>query len=104
MRFIEFCSRYKYVIATVIFALCLLLGENSILEIPRLNREIKDKEAELYGYKQSASNVRTPNATLTNSTDEEIEDYLRKHHNLKKENEDVFRIVQPKSTQQTTDK
>lgn len=97
MKFIEICNKYKYVIAAIIFVLCLLLGENNILENRKLNRQINDLETELLEYKQSASNVKTTNATLTNSTDEETEDYLRKHHNLKKENEDVFRIVQPKS-------
>jgi len=96
MRFIEFCKKYKYLIAMGVFVFFLFLGENSILETHKLNRQISDLETELLRHKLCASNVKAQNATLTNSTDEETEEYLRKHHNLKKENEDVFRIVQPK--------
>ena len=96
MRFIELCKKYKYLIAIGIFALCLFFGENSILETRKLNKQINDLESELLRHKLCANNVKTQNSTLINSTDEEIEEYLRKHHNLKKENEDVFRVVQPK--------
>ncbi|MCL2131842.1 MAG: septum formation initiator family protein [Lentimicrobiaceae bacterium] len=96
MRFIEICSKYKYIIAVVIFAVCFFFGENSILETRQLDKRINDLKTELREYKQSASSVKTQNSTLTNSTMEETEEYLRKHHNLKKENEDVFRIVQQK--------
>ena len=97
MKFIEICSKYKYAIAVAVFALCLFLGENSILETRRLNKRINDLETELYQYKQIANNVKAQNSTLTNSTEEETEEYLRKHHNLKKENEDIFRVVQQKN-------
>ena len=93
MKFIEFCSKYRYLIAIAIFAFCLFLGENSILETHRLNKRIDDLEKELHKYRQSANRVKIQNSTLTNNTEEETEEYLRKHHNLKKENEDVFRIV-----------
>ena len=92
MRLIEFCSKYKYLIAISVFAFCLFFGENSILETRKLNKRIDDLEKELHGYRQSATRVKTQNSTLTNSTDEEKEEYFRKHHNLKKENEDVFRV------------
>jgi len=97
MRFIEFCRKYKYLIAMGIFVFCFFFGENSILETHKLNKQINDLESELLIYKECASNVKTQNSTLTNSTDEETEEYLRKHHNLKKVDEDVFRIVQQKS-------
>ena len=93
MKIIERCSKYKYLIATAIFAFFLFFGENSILEKRKLSKRIEDLEKELYEYRQSANRVKTQNSTLTNSSDEEIEEYLRKHHNLKKDNEDVFRIV-----------
>ena len=93
MKFIEFCSKYKYFIAVAVFAFCLFFGENSILETHRLNKRIDDLEKELHEYQQSTSRVKTQNATLTNSSEEETEEYLRKHHNLKKDNEDVFRII-----------
>ena len=93
MKFIEICSKYKYVIAIVIFAFCFFFGENSILETRKLNKRISDLETELRIYKHSASGVKTHNSTLVNSVPEETEAYLRKHHSLKKENEDVFRVV-----------
>ena len=94
MKILEFCSKYKYVIAIGIFVFCLFFGGNSILETRQLKKRIAELENELHEYKQRAKNVKTQNATLTNRTDEETEEYLRKHHNLKKDNEDVFRIVQ----------
>ena len=97
MKLLEFCSKYKYVIAIIIFAFCLFFGENSILERRQLNKRIDDLEKELQQHKQSASRMKTQNATLTNRTPEETEEYLRRHHNLKKDNEDVFRIVSEKS-------
>ena len=96
MKFIEICSKYKFIIAIAIFAFCLFFGENSILETRKLNKRIKDLETELRIYQQSASGAKTQNSTLTNSAPEETEEYLRKHHSLKKENEDVFRIIPPK--------
>jgi len=96
MKFIKFCEKYKYLIAIGIFAFCLFFGENSILETRKLNKQINDLEDELVRYKLCAINVKAQNSTLANSTDEEIEEYLRKHHNLKKMNEDVFRVVQSK--------
>jgi cell division protein FtsB len=96
MRFIEFCKKYKYLIAIGVFAFFLFFGENSILETRRLNKRIGDLKTELHRYQQTASSNKTQNSTLTNCTDEETEEYLRKHHNLKKESEDVFRIVQQK--------
>jgi len=101
MKFIEFCSRYKYIIALGIFAFCLLAGDNNIFQIYRLNSRISDLGAELREYKQTSANVKTQNSTLINSTSEEMEEYLRKHHNLKKDNEDVFRIVSSKSIEKT---
>lgn len=97
MKLIEFCSKYKYIIALIVFGFCFFFGENSILERHKLNRKISDLKDELQQHKQRASNVKTHNSTLTNSSIEETEDYLRKHHNLKKDNEDVFRIVPSKS-------
>ena len=98
MKLIEFCSKYKYIIALLVFAFCLFFGENSILETRKLNRQISELKTELQKYKQRAGNVKTQNSTLTNSSSEETEEYLRKHHGLKKDNEDVFRIIPPKST------
>jgi cell division protein FtsB len=80
----------------VVFAFCLFLGENSILETRKLKSEIKELNAKLKECKLSTDNVKTQNATLTNSTYEETEAYLRRQHQLKKDNEDVFRIVYQK--------
>jgi len=93
MKLLEIFSRYKYIIALAVFAFFFFFGENSILERRKLNQKISDLKEELQLYKQSASSVKTQNSTLTNSSSEETEEYLRKHHNLKKDNEDVFRIV-----------
>ena len=97
MKLLEFCSKYKYIIALLVFAFCFFFGEGSILETRKLNKQISELNAELQKYKLRASNVKTQNSTLTNSSPEETEEYLRKHHNLKKDNEDVFRIVSPKN-------
>ena len=103
MKILEFCSKYKYIIALLVFIFCLFFGENSILEKRNLSRKISDLRIELQQHKQHANNVKTQNTTLTNSSPEETEEYLRKHHNLKKDNEDVFRIV-PQKTERKTKK
>ena len=101
MKILEFCSKYKYIIALLVFVFCLFFGENSILETRKLSRKISDLKTELQQHKQRASSVKTQNSTLTNSSPEETEEYLRKHHNLKKDNEDVFRIVSQKTEEKT---
>jgi cell division protein FtsB len=93
MRIINFCIRYKYVLTCIVFLLYLFFGNNNIIENRRKNRKIKNLENELQHYKAAVANLKTQKNLSVVNTEEEREEYFRKHHYLKKEDEDIFRIV-----------
>lgn len=93
MKVINFCIRYKYLLTVVVFVAYLMLGDNSIFKKMQLSREIRELNKELQQGKAIAASMKTQNNLSSITTKEEEEEYFRKYHYLKKENEDVFRIV-----------
>ena len=93
MRIINFCVRYKYVLTVAVFITYLIFGENSISIKRQLNREIKELNNELQDCKSTVENIKTQKKLSSISSKEDEEEYFRKYHFLKKENEDVFRLV-----------
>ncbi|MDR0368493.1 MAG: septum formation initiator family protein [Bacteroidales bacterium] len=93
MKIIEFCKKYKYALTLMVFAAYLFFGENNLTENHKLNAEIKRLESELQHYNTMILNVKSQNALSAFSSKEEKEEYFRKQHHYKKENEDIFRIV-----------
>jgi len=76
--------------------LYLFLGDNNVVENRKINKEIRQLEGELQRYRATVTSVKTQNNRSTMDTKEEREEYFRKHHYLKKEDEDIFRIVYKK--------
>ena len=93
MKIINFCIKYKYVLTIIVFLLYLFFGDNNIIENRKRNNELKNLKNELQHYKTNVESVKTQNNLSTVNTKEEQEEYFRKHHYLKKEDEDIFRIV-----------
>jgi len=93
MRVVNFCVRYKYVLTIVIFLLYLFFGDSNILKNRELKKEIEKLENELEHCKITVSDIKGQNNLSIVTTKEDEEEYFRKRHHLKKENEDVFRIV-----------
>jgi len=77
----------------IVFLLYLFLGDNNIIESRKRSKELKSIDNELQRHRAAVANVKTENYLSTVNTKEEREEYFRKYHYLKKENEDVFRIV-----------
>ena len=96
MRIVNFCIKYKYVLTVIVFLLYLFLGDNNLFENQKRNKEIKKLEKELLHYQTTLAGMKTQNNLSSVNTREEREEYFRKHHYLKKENEDIFRIVYEK--------
>ena len=96
MKVINFCIRYKYVLTVIVFMLYLFLGDNNVIENSKKNKEIKKLENDLQHYKTTVASMKTQNNLSSVNTKEEREEYFRKHHYLKKEDEDIFRIVYKK--------
>ena len=93
MRIINFCIRYKYILTVATFVAYLIFGENSISKKRQLNKEIKELKTELQYYKSIVENIKTQKNLSSISSKEDEEEYFRKYHFLKKEDEDVFRLV-----------
>ncbi|MDR1460017.1 MAG: hypothetical protein LBI60_07360 [Bacteroidales bacterium] len=94
MKVIQFCIKHKYILTIIVFICYLLLGESNLLENHRLKKEIDNLENELQHYNTVLNSMNNPNnPSSTINSKEEREEYFRKHHHLKKENEDIFRIV-----------
>ncbi|MDR1879234.1 MAG: hypothetical protein LBQ64_06700 [Bacteroidales bacterium] len=58
-----------------------------------MNKEIKALEMELQQYQTAVTTIKLQNTLSPVIVKEEREEYFRKRHHLKKENEDIFRIV-----------
>ena len=93
MRIINFCIRYKYVLTVGIFICYLVFGENNLSKKRQLSKEIKELNSELQLCKSTVENIRTQKRLSSINSKEDEEEYFRKYHFLKKENEDVFRLV-----------
>jgi len=77
----------------IVFGLYLLLGESNIFKNQKLDKEIANLERDLQGYKKTIADIKTQNSFFSMNSKEDQEKYFRKHHYLKKDNEDIFRIV-----------
>jgi cell division protein FtsB len=97
MKIINFCIRYKYVLTIAVFLLYLFFGDNNIFENRKWNKEIKELDNKLKYCKMTVDNIKTQNNLTSVTTKEEEEEYFRNHLYLKKNNEDVFRIVYDKN-------
>ena len=96
MKIINFCIKYKYVLTIIVFLLYLFLGDNNIMENRKQNKELQSLENELQHYKTTVDNVKTQSNLSAINSPEDREEYFRKHHYLKKEDEDIFRIMYKK--------
>lgn len=94
MKIIEFCKKYKYVLTLLVFVAYLIFGENNIMQNYKLNAEIKRLDSELQNFNSLILNTRNQNTLSSYSTKEDKEEYFRKQHHYKKENEDIFRVVE----------
>jgi cell division protein FtsB len=92
MKVIAFCKKYKYILTLLIFAAYLFFGENNVLENVKLDSEIERLKHELQKYHGQIANTKKQNAISSYSTKDEQEEYFRKQHHYKKENEDIFRL------------
>jgi len=84
----------KYVLTTIIFFFWLLLfDQNNLLERRKLNREYKQllQEQEYYQQKIKEDRKRI-NELKTN--DENLEKFAREQYLMKRDNEDIFIIVE----------
>jgi cell division septum initiation protein DivIVA len=70
-----------------------MFGDNNIFESHKLNKEIKSLEMELQQYQIAVKTIKLQNKISPVIAKEEQEEYFRKRHHLKKENEDIFRIA-----------
>ena len=93
MKIIHFCIKYRYVLTVIVFLLYLFFGDNNVIENSKKKQKLKNLEIELQHYKSAVASVKTQNNLSTVNTKEEQEEYFRKHLYLKKEDEDIFRIV-----------
>ena len=96
MKIINICVKYKYVLTIIVFLVYLFFGDNNIFESRKWNKEIENLNNELEHNKTIVANLKTQNNLSSINTEEEREEYFRKRHYLKKENEDIFRIVYEK--------
>lgn len=94
MKILEFCKKYKYILTLLVFVAYLIFGENNVAQSYKLNTEIKRLESELQDHNDLISNTKNQNILSSYSTKEDKEEYFRKQHHYKKENEDIFRIVE----------
>jgi hypothetical protein len=76
--------------------LYLFLGDNNIIENRKWQKKAENLDNKLQYYKTAVANAKSQNHLSSVNTQEEKEEYFRKHHYLKKENEDIFRIVYEK--------
>jgi cell division protein FtsB len=97
MKIINFCIKYKYLLTIAVFLLYLFFGDNNIFENRKWNKEIKELDNKLKYCKVAVDNIKTQNNKSSITTKEEEEEYFRNHLYLKKNNEDVFRIVYDKN-------
>ncbi len=82
----------KYVLTTIIFFFWLLLfDQNNLLERRKLNREYKQLLQEHYQQKIKEDRKRI-NELKTN--DENLEKFAREQYLMKRDNEDIFIIVE----------
>ncbi|MDR1793516.1 MAG: hypothetical protein LBR36_08805 [Bacteroidales bacterium] len=93
MRIIAWIIKYKYGLTLLLFAVYMLVGDNNVLEIRRLNKQINLLEKKVQKYNQAAADIRQQNAQYSLQNEEQEEACLRLHYNMKQANEDVFRIV-----------
>ena len=93
MRILEFCKKYKYILTIIAFAAYLFFGENNVIENFKLNSKINELEFELENTKEMIAIAKEQNVVSPYSNKEEQEEYFRKQHHYKKENEDIFRLV-----------
>ena len=93
MKIIEFCKKYKYILTLLAFVAYLIFGENNVVQSHRLNVEIERLESELHNQKVMILNTENQNTLSSYSSKEDKEEYFRKQHHYKRENEDIFRIV-----------
>ena len=93
MKIINFCKKHKYVLTLLVFAAYLIFGENNVPGNYKLNAEIKRLESELQNHNAMIANTKNQNILSSYSAKEDKEEYFRKQHHYKKENEDIFRIL-----------
>jgi cell division protein FtsB len=94
MKIVSFIIRHKYGFTIAVFMLYMLIGEDSFLENFRLQRQIREMEEKLHHYHAAAESIRQQNAVRNFYSEIEKEAFLRIQHNMKRHNEDVFRIVE----------
>jgi len=93
MRVLNFCTKYKYALTIIVFLLYLFFSDNNILVNRELKKEINKLENKLEHCKSTVYEIKGQSNRSSVTTKEEEEEYFRKRHHLKKENEDIFRIV-----------
>ena len=76
-----------------VFVAYLIFGENSVLKIRQMNKKIEDLNNELQYYKALVESIKNQNNLTSIKSKEDEEEYFRMYHHLKKENEDVFRLI-----------
>lgn len=89
----EFIVKYKYYVATVIFAIWIVFFDaTGLLYKKNLKQDVKNLRTELEYYKQKTIDNREK-LELLKSDPESVEKFAREKYYLKKDNEDVFIIV-----------
>ena len=86
--------RNKYVLTALIFFLWLLIfDQNNLTERRKINREYKELTEEREYYLEKIEEDRTRIEELK-TDDENLEKFAREQYLMKKENEDIFIIVE----------
>lgn len=89
----KFIVKYKYYVATVIFAVWIVFFDaTGLLYKKSLKQDVKNLRTELEYYKQKTIDNREK-LELLKSDPESVEKFAREKYYLKKDNEDVFIIV-----------
>ena len=94
MKIVSFIIRRKYGFTLAAFMLYMLIGEDSFLENLRLQRHIREMEKKLHSYHVATESIQQQNPVRNFYSEVEKEAFLRIQHNMKRPNEDVFRIVE----------
>lgn len=92
MKVLAWIVHYKFIIVFILFLSYLFFSENNILLHLTLKKEISalEKENELLQIKNNQ--MKTYNQEINKNKDA-MELYMREYYFLKKENEEIFRII-----------
>ena len=92
MKIFAWIGKYKYLILILLLISYLSLSENNLFLSIKLKKEIKKLEKENQQLLNKIEQMKKINQEINKNKDA-MELYMREYYFLKKENEEIFRII-----------